>query len=105
MRRRVVRLSQWIPLLITYPERELQDSWGHLLDLSLFGARFQTRAPLKRGQEIFLSFSIGENFFQKIRSRTVRARRDAEGYWLAGAEFLEPPEKKRLKDVLVRLVG
>ena len=101
MRRQTARLSQWVATLLSFPEQSLSDGWGVLLDLSLEGAKLQTRSPLSASQELFLSFSLADQHFNRLHAQVSHVRRDSEGYTVCGLRFKEMLERQTLKDALV----
>ncbi|MBI4248112.1 MAG: hypothetical protein A3G41_08255 [Elusimicrobia bacterium RIFCSPLOWO2_12_FULL_59_9] len=102
-RRRSVRLNQYLPVLWTLGEGA-QNGWGRLLDLSAVGARLLTRGVLT-GEEIFLSFELETEKFNKLRCRVARAEQDRDGYWVYGLEIAEDAARARLKQRLMSILS
>ena len=104
VRRQSIRMSSWVAASFSFPEGETADGWGVLLDLGFSGVRLQTRTSLAAGQEIFLSFSLGGQHFNRLHSQACRVRRDPDGYFVCGLKFLEMVDRKALKEALVELL-
>lgn len=111
-RRRYIRMACFLPsymnysVLIHYQSgQKLGDGWGVIQDISMGGVRIETRTPLAQGQEIFLSFTIAENFsFSNVRCIVKRMSKDGL-YYQCGLEFVSVTDREHLKDALEYLAA
>jgi c-di-GMP-binding flagellar brake protein YcgR len=103
-RRRNLRISCSIPVLLRFPARDQREGWGTLYDISLGGIKMETRMPLVSGESIFLSFVVGDNYvFENTRGKIVRVVAQ-EGYYIAGVEFSLVVDRDHLKEGLHSLL-
>jgi hypothetical protein len=111
-RRKYIRMTCFLPsymnysVLIHYQSgQKLGDGWGVIQDISMGGIRIETRTPFQPGQEVFMSFSISENFvFTNVRCAVKRVVKDGL-YYLCGLEFVNVTDREHLKDALEYLAS
>ena len=80
-----------------------QESWGRVSALSPLGARLESLEP-PVADRIFLSFSLSGEVFEAIPCRVAVPERDEDGYWRAALEFLRPQDRRRLRELIARLL-
>lgn len=98
------RLSTSIPVALAFPDAEPSQGWGRIIDLSLGGARLETRSTLKVGQAVYLTFEPHHEMrLENLRARVVRAQWE-DGYYVAGLAFDENVDQSYLKEALVLLM-
>lgn len=102
--RKHARIKVLIPCGFKIAQQTPSDAWGHIHDISVGGVELHTYFSLKKGQTIFLTFSIDEDFkFTNAKGTIVRVRED-NGYVFAGFSFDEIVDKNHLKDAMQSLV-
>lgn len=95
-----------IPALIGFPGASArQDAWGRLLELTPAGAILCTAAPLAPGEELFLSFGLGDEELRGVSARAAHVERDADGQLLIELRFTDELERRRLSRVLLDVLS
>ena len=80
-----------------------QESWGRVSALSPLGARLESLEP-PTADRIFLSFSLSGEAFEAIPCGVAAPVRDEDGYWSAALEFLRPQDRRRLRELIARIL-
>ena len=102
--RKNLRISCSIPVLLRFVSRTPQEGWGTIYDISLGGIKLETRFHLEVGENIFLSFILGDNFiFENTRGRIIRIE-EKDGYFTCGIEFDHIVDKNHLKEGLYSIL-
>ena len=98
--RRSMRISCSVPMLIRVTSGEPAEAWGIIYDISLVGIKLETRRELEKGETIFVSFELANNYiFENTRGKVVRVSKYG-GYLTVGLEFDLIIDKNHLKDAL-----
>ncbi len=106
-RRKYIRMTCFLPSFINYSVllhydagSKHSDGWGVIQDISMGGIKIETRVPFQDGQEVFMSFSISENFtFTNIKCVVKRVVQEGL-YYLCGLEFVNLSDRQHLRDAL-----
>lgn len=99
-RRRHPRLSTIVPAVLKYQGTSQPDGWGLIYDISMGGLEFETRMQVKKGQNIYISFKISDNFdFKNIPAKIVRVE-SWEKYNFVGLEFNDRIDRRHLADAM-----
>ncbi|HBU70273.1 MAG TPA: hypothetical protein DEE98_07840 [Elusimicrobia bacterium] len=106
-RRKYARISCFLPTLIRFPlvfeyhsEKGLSDGWGVIHDISLGGIKFESRELLNKGQKVFISFTISNNFiFTNAPGIITRIIKNGI-YYTYGIQFESLVDQQHLKDAL-----
>jgi c-di-GMP-binding flagellar brake protein YcgR len=99
------RLATTLPVALQFPDADPPDGWGRLVDLSLGGAKLESRWPLKVGQAVYITFEPrSEMRLENLRARVVRVAWE-EGYYAAGIAFDESVDQAYLREALNVLVN
>ena len=99
------RLSTSLPVALQFPEAEPSEGWGRILDISLAGAKIETRCAFKAGQAVYLTFEARkEMHLENLRSRVVRVSWE-EGYYEAGLTFEDSVDRAYLREALIVLMS
>ena len=99
------RVSCSIPALFRFPGEEPAESWGIVYDLSLGGAKVETRRSLRIGETVYVTFAVGEMLkFENIRTRVVWIVQK-KGYFLAGVEFDATVDRNYLFEAIKYIIG
>ncbi|HOW29010.1 MAG TPA: PilZ domain-containing protein [Elusimicrobiota bacterium] len=99
------RLSTSLPVLLQFPESDVPEGWGRILDLSMSGVRVETRWNLKIGQVVYITFvPQSEMRLDNLRARVVRFTWE-DGYFVGGLVFDESVDQAYLREVLMYLVS
>lgn len=110
-RRKYTRMACFLPSYINYSvlinvktDNKNLDGWGVVQDISMGGIKIETRVPLRKGQVIFISFTIGENF-NFVNTKCVVKRIFQDGiYYICGLEFVSLSDRQHLKDALADMI-
>ena len=100
------RIGASIPVAIRFQDGEATEGWGRLLDISMTGARLESRWPHRVGQNVDLHFEIEEGLvLRDIKARVTRVGWK-EGYYQVGLAFdTTPLGKARLREALTVLLN
>ena len=104
LKRRFLKLPQYVPALITLPE-EAGDGWGRLLHLSARGLTLLTLTEVRRGGELFLTFDLGGARLERVACRVMRRETDPDGYFVYGLAILRESDAQKMKDRLMELLA
>lgn len=92
--------------VLHFPDRDGRpEGWGRLLRLAANGADIATLSKLVRGDALRLSFEVQGESFELVRADLLRVWRDADGYFVGEARFLDEEMKARLAKALLDLLA
>lgn len=99
------RLAASLPVLIRFPDADPSEGWGRLIDISVTGARLESRWPHRVGQSVYLTFSVRpEMRLENLRAKVVRAGWE-DGYYEAALVFDDTVDQDYLREALVALLN
>ena len=76
-----------------------------MLNLSMTGAKVETRWPMKMGRPVYVTFSPrGGLRLENLRARIVRVQWE-DGYYIGGLIFDESVDQNYLREALVVLIN
>lgn len=110
-RRKYARISCFLPSLIRSPVllqfkngEKPSDGWGVIHDISLGGIKIETRTELEKGQTIFISFSLSDNFkFANTKGIVTRTVKDGI-YYTYGIKFESVVDQEHLKNAIEEIL-
>lgn len=100
------RAAVYLPALLRFPpESARQDAWGRLTRLTSGGAELSTAVRLVRGEGVLLTFDLGGDRLEEVRSRVADAVDDADGHRLVELAFLDEVQRRALAKALVEVLS
>lgn len=110
-RRKYARMACFLPSYINYSVlismksgNANLDGWGVVQDISMGGIKIETRTPIQKGQTVFVSFSIDNNFTFTNTKCIVKRVAQSGIYYICGLEFVNLVDKQHLKDALEHMM-
>ncbi|MBI5244942.1 MAG: hypothetical protein HY922_14845 [Elusimicrobia bacterium] len=95
-----------VPAALHFPDHDGRpEGWGRLLRLAANSAEIATLSKLVKGDTLRLSFEVQGESFELARADIQRVWRDADGYFVGEARFLDEEMKARLAKALLDLLS
>lgn len=95
-----------LPVSLQFPDGDGRpEAWGRFLRLAANGAELATTSRLDKGDVLRLGFEVQGERFELARAELLSAWKDADGYFVAEARFLDEDVRGRLGRALVSLLS
>lgn len=95
--------AQVMPILLHFGSERHADGWGVIQDISLGGIGVETRSPVRKGQTVYVTFSIADNFTFASAKAVIRRVIDGKLYRVCGIEFESLVDRQHLEEALAAL--